>query len=158
MNGFRPLRCRPGFAAATTKLATVSFAAAAADQAAATIDTGWPVLVMACMWAAAAALFGALGWAVASLETIADWEDRADDGQGAALRRRLNLLKGLLGSISAAWVVAMVGLHFRWPTMMVMIGMFLAGTAGERFLRPLTEQLMTRVAAGFAAIFGGSKP
>lgn len=116
------------------------------------MDTAQAVALL--IWAVVTFGLGAAGWAVISLEVLADWLDREGDDAAALLKRRLIIFKGLLASVAAAALVCGTGLYGKWPLPLILLSMFLAGMAGEKFLRPLLEQAIGRVTAAVAALMG----
>lgn len=104
---------------------------------------GWSLVVLV------VALFG---WAVSSLHTLANWTDTAP------AVAKLEIVKGIFASISAAAIFVMIGHWQVWPTLLNIVGAFLAGMSGDRLLRPLADGLIARLGAALDAAFGRGKP
>jgi len=98
-------------------------------------------------WGAGVLVLAVLGWAASSLHVLAAWP-------GAALGARLEIVRGVLASVVAGALAALGGLHYEAPTVIVLICVLLAGYSGERWLRPLAEAAMERVAGALRAIGG----
>lgn len=87
------------------------------------------------------------GWAISSLHMLAGWTD-------GGLLGRLEIIKGMLASVGGGTLVTLLGLYFEMPIVLICIGVFAAGLAGERFLRPFAEQILGRFTAVVNAAFG----
>ena len=104
---------------------------------------GWSLIVL---------VVSLFGWAVSSLHTLAGWTD------SAPIVAKLEIVKGIFASIAAAAIFVLVGNWQGWPTLLNIIGAFLAGMSGDRLLRPLADGLIARLGAALDAAFGKGKP
>ena len=87
-------------------------------------------------WAAVFLLIALFGWAASSLHVLAGWS--------GGLVQRLEILKGLLASIASGGIVGALGFYSETPVLLTLIGVFCAGFAGERYLKPLVEAVLQR--------------
>lgn len=97
-------------------------------------------------WSIGVLLLSVVGWAASSLHVLAAWP-------GSALAGRLEILRGIVASVLAGGVTALAGLHYETPAVLILIGVLLAGYSGERWLRPLAEEVVNRVRGAI----GGSR-
>ena len=104
---------------------------------------GWSVVVL---------IVSLFGWAVSSLHTLANWTD------SAPIVAKLEIVKGVFASIAAAAIFVLIGNWQNWPTLLNIVGAFLAGMSGDRLLRPLADGLIARLGAALDAAFGKGKP
>jgi len=98
-------------------------------------------------WALVVAALSLFGWSVSSLHLLAGWTD----GELAA---RLEIVRGVLASVGAGAVAALAGFYYELPIVLICIAVFFAGMSGERYLKPMAEQLLGRLNAAFLGLFG----
>ena len=104
---------------------------------------GWGLIVL---------VVSLFGWAVSSLHTLAGWTD------SAPVVAKLEIVKGIFASIAAAAIFVLIGNWQGWPTLLNIVGAFLAGMSGDRLLRPLADGMIARLGAALDAAFGRGKP
>lgn len=99
-------------------------------------------------WSAVVLFVSMLGWAVSSLHTLAGWTD------DAPIVAKLEIIKGVFASVAAAAIFVLIGNWQEWPTLLNIVGAFLAGMSGDRLLRPLADGMIARLGAAVDAMFG----
>lgn len=98
-------------------------------------------------WAAVVLVLSLLGWSISSLHVLAGWS-------AGELATRLGIVRGILASVGAGATVVFGGLYMELPIVLICLGVFGAGMAGERFLMPFFESVLGRFTAVFSAAFG----
>jgi hypothetical protein len=113
----------------------------------AAVMAGLVLVVKVVLGVAVVLLLSMFGWAISSLHMLAGWTE-------GGLANRLVIIKGMLASLGGGMLIALGGLSTEMPVVLICIGVFAAGIAGERFLLPFVERILARITAIFEAALG----
>lgn len=96
--------------------------------------------------ALAIAALSLVGWAISSLPKLAGWT--------TDLATKLEIIRGMLSSVGAGAIVALLALYLDWPYVLVALVTFLAGILGDKFLLPFAERVIGRLTAAADVFLG----